>query len=365
MHEIDSLLLADDLTGACDAAVHFAARGAETVVLISPCHPARFPSVLAINTDSRNLSPSRAECLISTLAGLPGAHDTRLIFKKIDSTLRGNPGAEIRAAMHAFRRDVAVITPAFPAMHRVVERGLLRITCEPEFGPIQVAELLRSQASLPCTEVMPQAIKQAVEGGAEFVCVDASCDADLDRIVAEAFDLAPRVLWVGSAGLASALARARMPDSRQIPTKPARRGPVLLCIGSDHHATVAQMERLTAARAVRSLDASTATRECILEAMRNQEHVLLHFGVGRVSEQGVCRLLADVPAAAVVLCGGDTAYLVSRAMGAQQIDLQYEIIRGVPWGYLRGGQFDGLPVATKSGGFGDADALIQAVDFFS
>jgi D-threonate/D-erythronate kinase len=41
-----------------------------------------------------------------------------------------------------------------------------------------------------------------------------------------------------------------------------------------------------------------------------------------------------------------------------------EIVPGIPRGILRGGMFDGLPVATKSGGFGDADALIRIADFF-
>ncbi|MES1261271.1 MAG: four-carbon acid sugar kinase family protein, partial [Acidobacteriota bacterium] len=52
------LLIADDLTGACDAAVRFRLRGAKTRVALTgatePCE------VLAVSTDSRGLCAAEA-----------------------------------------------------------------------------------------------------------------------------------------------------------------------------------------------------------------------------------------------------------------------------------------------------------------
>ena len=76
------------------------------------------------------------------------------------------------------------------------------------------------------------------------------------------------------------------------------------------------------------------------------------------------QLIAGVPAAALVISGGDTAALVSGAAGVRRIELCDEIVPGVPRGILRGGEFDGAAVATKSGAFGSNGTLIQVADFF-
>jgi uncharacterized protein YgbK (DUF1537 family) len=135
MDPLDCLLVADDLTGACDAAVQFAARGIATSVLVSGApDDAR---VLAISSESRDLPAGAiARAVESAIAVCPPAER---VFKKIDSTLRGNPGAEIDAACAALGCDAAVICPAFPALHRVVERGRLRVTHSPDFEAIDVA----------------------------------------------------------------------------------------------------------------------------------------------------------------------------------------------------------------------------------
>ena len=83
-----------------------------------------------------------------------------------------------------------------------------------------------------------------------------------------------------------------------------------------------------------------------------------------VSVEEVRERITGAPAAALVLSGGDTASLVCRAAGVQRIELCDEIVPGVPRGILHGGEFDGIPVVTKSGGLGDRDALIQIADFF-
>ncbi|MGH9626109.1 MAG: nucleotide-binding domain containing protein, partial [Bryobacteraceae bacterium] len=69
--------------------------------------------------------------------------------------------------------------------------------------------------------------------------------------------------------------------------------------------------------------------------------------------------------AALLLSGGDTAFLVCSALGTEAIEIEGEIAIGLPWGRLRGGLLDGLAVATKSGGFGASDALIKVADFFT
>ncbi len=322
---MDCLLIADDLTGACDAAVHFSSAE----VLIH--REAQATRVVAISTESRDLMPAEIRrAWASAAKEFPGA---ALIFQKIDSTLRGNTRVEIAAAMEAFGCDEAVVCPAFPAQGRVVEGGWLRIHGAPEFVPIDVAARLQ----LPC--------------------MDASSDHDLDGIVSGRLGTGRRTLWVGSAGLASALAR-RLEKSREPRTMAVRRGPALFCIGSDHANTLRQQAALLAERPSVQLD----SRELICSALARGQHVILRIprGCGTVHE-----LIAGAPAVALVLSGGDTASLVCAAAGVRRIELCDEIVPGVPRGILRGGEFEGIPVVTKSGGFGDRDALIQVADFFA
>jgi uncharacterized protein YgbK (DUF1537 family) len=314
MIQLDCLLIADDLTGACDAAVQFARRGrAASVMLAMDAPPAAAP-VMAISTGSRHLAEEQLPAVMDALPTCPA----RILFKKIDSVLRGNPGAEIAAAMQALGCDAAVATPAFPALGRVVDAR----------NAAEVARRLRSDV-----HVAADGVAKALAAGARVVSADAACDADLDCIVSGAMASRRRILWAGSGGLAAALARRLggppLAYARGSGPSHDRKG-VVFCIGSDHPVTVQQVANLRAQR---------------------PESVILPLG--------------PIPdAGALVLSGGETASAVCRAAGARRIDLCDEILPGIPWGFLRCGRFDGVPVVTKSGGFGAPDALIRVAEFF-
>ena len=70
-------------------------------------------------------------------------------------------------------------------------------------------------------------------------------------------------------------------------------------------------------------------------------------------------------AGGLLLSGGDTASLVCRALAVDSIRLVDEVTTGIPFGVLRGGLADGRTVATKSGAFGNMDALVRVADFFT
>ena len=73
---------------------------------------------------------------------------------KIDSALRGNTGLEIAAALESFHCDAAIVCPAFPNMHRVVEAGFLRVTDAPEFviGADNEGSVLQKQEKPDCLQ---------------------------------------------------------------------------------------------------------------------------------------------------------------------------------------------------------------------
>ncbi|WP_275235246.1 four-carbon acid sugar kinase family protein, partial [Pantoea ananatis] len=115
------LVIADDFTGANDTGVQLAKKGARTEVMLTPQQkPSRRTDVLVINTDSRALSAEQASIAVTQAlsAWLGTTQNNVLIYKKIDSTLRGNPGAEIAAAMAASGATLAIVAAAIPSAGR-------------------------------------------------------------------------------------------------------------------------------------------------------------------------------------------------------------------------------------------------------
>ncbi len=364
---MECLLIADDLTGACDAAASFAAHGYRTAAALEPGRDISGVDVLSISTESRGMA---AECLTQTMLeccrGLAGV-DARLLFKKIDSTLRGNPGAEIVLAREALGCDVALVTPAFPAMGRIVDAGCLRISGQADDAAIELAPFFRSQGVRDCSHVDLAGLGVAIKRGDRFLSVEARCDEDLDQIVAAGVESGRRVLWAGSAGLASALARGLPVGKCRGAGERATATAVLLCMGSDHPITIEQQNHLLENRRAIVVSALSASGDCLAETLENGSHVILRIPRGHVSADRLRDLLGGIRelSAPVILSGGDTASLVYRSLAMQRILLEGEITAGIPHGSIIGGDLDGCLVATKSGGFGAPDALMEVADFFT
>jgi uncharacterized protein YgbK (DUF1537 family) len=362
---LECLVIADDLTGACDAAVPFARGGRRVRVSLDSDGEPPPADVLAISTESRDAGAEVfSGALADLLRRLPEL-GPRILFKKIDSTLRGNVGPEVAAALAAFACDVALVTPAFPAMGRAVEGGHLRIAGDAHFVPVELAACFRHLGAGPHCHTRHGAIAQAVATGARFVLLDAASDADLDAVVSQGLALRQRVLWAGSAGLAAALARATGGQSPAGGPAPAPAGAAaIFCLGSSHPATLEQQDRLIQHRHAALFSWDTATPAAIAAALERGQPVVLRIRLGETPGERLRELLADA-AGPLVLSGGTTAALVLRALDVHAIELRLEVAAGIPCGLAQGGPFHGAPVVTKSGGFGGPDALIKVADFFA
>src|SRR5882672_7127943 len=85
-------VIADDLTGACDAGALFAGRAPVPVFVGAVAPSADWPAA-AVDTESRGLERAEAAARMRrTAAGLAGRRDG-IVFKKIDSTFRGSIAA--------------------------------------------------------------------------------------------------------------------------------------------------------------------------------------------------------------------------------------------------------------------------------
>ena len=95
------LILADDFTGALDTGVQISKTGARTVVLTDPhADLERFADeteVLVIDAETRHIPPQQAKACVASIARRAFAMKVPCIYKKTDSALRGNIGAELEA----------------------------------------------------------------------------------------------------------------------------------------------------------------------------------------------------------------------------------------------------------------------------
>jgi len=371
-------VIADDLTGAADAGVQFTRAGYRTAVALPEASlpPAPDVDAVAVDTESRALPAAEAAARVAAVAR--ALEPAPVLFKKIDSLLRGPLGAEVRAAADGGERPRMVVAPAFPAAGRTTRGGVQWV----HGRPAERADVARRLAEGGCEDVVvlsridladPRSVATALRRH-ECVVADAEHDDDLGALV-RGVDDPTAVLWAGSAGLAGALGAVHAGPDR--PETPAGRteGTVLVVIGSASPVTREQVHRLVAAGAAvdigLDLDDGEAAARSAAEALAASRSVVIHTTALDGSEAACGRIagsLANVVAPlaedglvhALVLSGGETAVHVARALGAVGLMLERELEPGVPVGRLIGPR--PLPVVSKAGGFGGPMTLVHAVE---
>ncbi|GHB01085.1 four-carbon acid sugar kinase family protein [Streptomyces termitum] len=376
-------VLADDLTSAGDGAAPFRRAGRPARVLLSGTPltgHGRAADVLAVDLGSRLLDEAGA--VLRTREAARALAGAGLLLKTVDSTLRGHVAAEIRAAREGSGRRSVVIAPAFPAEGRTTRLGVQYVrgtrADESEFArdpahPVRTADLagILPEAVLVGPDVRAGLSALLPDGGL-FVC-SAATDEELDRIVAAVPDPGA-VLWVGSPGLAAALARRHpapaAPGTGGTDAPPTAVRP-LLAVGSANPATRRQLALIGREPGAVSV-AADGPPEAVAARLRAADtpvRIVHTPHERRADPAGPTRLLAASVAAlaaggpafdGLVLTGGETAEAVLRALGAVGLDLHDEPEPGIARGVLAGPPgAPRLPVVVKAGGFGDDAALLR------
>jgi len=296
--------------------------------------------VMSVDLDTRSRPERAARTIVRRAFASRGAKRASILYKKIDSTLRGHVAAELAALRGALPGRPVLFAPAFPAQGRTVRGAVLHLRGKPASGDLRA---LLSKAGLPATLVMSASaagLRSALAASARALVCDAASDAELDRIARAGLALRPRPIFVGSAGLARALARA-LPRRRAAPVPAIDKRPVLTVIGSASPVSVRQ------ARALGPGD------PLVRVAWRREP---TPDDVPTIRRLGRSVALA-APDVHYVLTGGETARAVLGARGIRGLRLLGEVEPGVPFGMAR----DGTLVCTKAGAFGSPATLARCV----
>lgn len=407
----DTLILADDLSGAADCAGACLDGRTPPMVLIDQRGDCTGAAAVAVDVNSRAMPPREAGIAMTGAVKRFLRPDTRVLYQKMDSTLRGNWARETACVLQAAaalqnRRILAIVAPAFPSAGRTIVggRGMLNgvalemtetwaregLTRSAEPGAWLAAEGLRvvlagiQEVRLGPVELAAAFAEHSMVGADAVVC-DADTDEDLEAIAGAGLALTRMPLCVGSAGLMRAIARRRAaPPSTSTPKASiAAAGPVLTLVGSASQVSQAQVRALAKERPVAAvvvapstlregpgsspmlaygdrIDAAIAAGEDVAVAVDGGEGVDLRHG------QQLSEALAELVAprlhglGGLIATGGETARAVLTLAGVSGLRVRREVEPGVPLSSTVGAVE--IPIITKAGAFGDHLTLIRCVD---
>lgn len=151
------IIIADDLTGACDSGIKFRNAGFETLVLTDvseeDVQAAGRCAIVSINTNTRSALPEDARRRVEKLLRVMQKDKERLYYKKVDSVLRGNVADELEACLQQLEPDFALIAPAFPASGRRMKHGRIYPVADQNPDLAIDAEQIVSQTGRRCAQI--------------------------------------------------------------------------------------------------------------------------------------------------------------------------------------------------------------------
>jgi uncharacterized protein YgbK (DUF1537 family) len=399
-------VIADDLTGAMDTGVGLAQAGLSAIITFSSTTQIASDAVV-VTTDSRAESASEAYRRVKATGE---RFRDYFIYKKVDSTLRGNVAAELQALLDVTAAPHAVMCPAFPAIKRTVVNGILLVDGVPvhqtsfsrdPVSPVtrsDIIELLRAGSGIGAVNLKLDDVERGPvhlaerirESASRVVVVDAVEDRHL-RCIADALATSPeRLLPCGSGGLGAhvPLAFGYCVGERDLPPAPV--GPVLLAVGSRNDVSVRQLQRVLdtinpplirvepnefrskAGRASRAnqlaskiVQLFSESRVVVLSSSLSDYAPQLRHTMAPVLGAIVSRVLASCTLAGLFLSGGDVARAVCGEEGIQALRILGDLQPGVIVGEAAGARYEGVRVITKAGGFGNEEAMTQAIQHFT
>ncbi len=419
-------IVADDLTGANDAGVQFAKKGFQTISLLrkETIEQELKADVVVLNAETRSLSPKKAYTEIKAVAEHLSVCSFPHIYKKIDSTLRGNIGAEIDALLDSNLFDLVILLPAYPKNGRVTVGGYhlihnsliedSEIAKDPKCPvteshiPTWVGQQTKrkighlSIQQIRNNQVTDQLYK-SLEKNEQIIVCDGFLQSDLTTVTKMAAASGLKILWAGSAGLAESFSQTFEQQLEQPQEKMARENktgfPILTVAGSVSAVTRRQIQSLAAEENVRVVVANPlllvnselrgqeikrASSEMVdimkqgfapvltTENSEETKRLLLDsdekngLEIGNLIAESLGQITASVleeqKISGLVLTGGDIAYRTFEQLGVERLRVADEVEEGIPLCEILDGDLQGVPVVTKAGAFGNPQSLVNAIN---
>lgn len=419
-------IVADDFTGANDIGIGLVNSGSNVSVILQ-----QDDGILDLSadhhyifcTDSRDDDCSVAQAKIHKIkSSFPQLSQQKILLKKVDSTLRGNIGAEIEA-LAGDDFPLVIVAIGAPSVGRTTIQGVCYVDklplIETEFAsdpksPIRsscISDIISSQTDWPIQNIYlndvrsPQLTEILMlhhQSHTRVVICDVENTQDLSSIYQAAISLSSKVLLVSTGDMTHVvppLVERTIDRSRLIETDAIS---MLGIVGSMSEVSVQQQKRLEGSDNTHVIDIDVeallslnheqycsmvvgqgvkflaAGQHCFLRTCSDveQRHQIINIanrlGLSR-QELGnkvkftlaelTQKIITKQKPGSLFLCGGDIALALCHQLNISKFKLQGITAGCVPWGYLSYPQLTSIPVFTKAGGFGDPTTLLQVIHF--
>ncbi len=425
------VVIADDLTGANATGVLLTKIGYRAFTMMNADSPlpggsgqGGFDCVM-IPTASRSLAPEEAALRVRRATEAHRSPRVSLYTKRIDTTLRGNLGAETDAMLDVLGPDrVAMIVPCFPGSSRINVGGYLLVHGIPLHKTEAAADPKNPMNTPLCSELyarqgkhrhaslfvedlmrgrdhLAARIRGFAAEGARYIIFDAITQEDVDLIADAVIDSKVPFLAVDPGVFTATLARKLIPPSQS--RKNVR---ILAAVGSVNPVAARQAELFLASQNVLNVymraeeflggdarrdDEVRRVVDAVL-AQCDKYDVCSVIGMGIKSEYRIrlddyasqrrCStddlseiinssiagivyriVMADDSFRGVYTSGCDITVSVCRCLNTAGFQLLDEVLPLAAYGELMGGERDGLKVVTKGGMVGDQEAMLDCVRY--
>ncbi|HLW06970.1 MAG TPA: four-carbon acid sugar kinase family protein [Marinilabiliaceae bacterium] len=420
-----TVLIADDLTGANATGVLLASQGLKTATYLNLDNVAKQDQfdVISVTTDSRGKRPGDAYNAVAKVASFFKDKDIDLFCKRIDSTLRGNIGAEIDAVLDSLDGgEIALVVASFPASGRICSGGYLLVDSIPlektgvatdpktpvntshvvqlissqtkqNVGYISLGEVLRGQ------NIITERLIQEKNNGKRIIVIDAVTNEEISEIANAAFSSGLPIITVDPGPFSCAYAQL-VSDY----TKPSKaKSKVMFVIGSVTKTTERQLNAFYQEynpliitvdpqalvysdrfegelRKAESIFSENIDQYDIFGLTTNGVDILnlkeISYELGEHEDMVAQRIASGLAKIAkrildrtqctiggLYTSGGDTTVEVCKLLQASGIEVIDEVLPLAAYGYLINGQYHHTPIVTKGGLVGKDTAMIHCIDY--
>ncbi|MDU5085737.1 MAG: four-carbon acid sugar kinase family protein [Anaerococcus vaginalis] len=207
------LLIADDFTGANDSGIKIVQRGYDASISLN-CNEKFDSNINIIDTETRNLNKNKAYDIVDkTISNLENLSDYLVIYKKVDSTLRGNIRSEYEAIYKYLNPQFVIFAPAHPNLGRTTKDGIQYVNgkriLDTEFSQDPEKPVTNDNIKNILADKMHHhyidEIRKDLNIKPGINTFDCEIYDDLLKIAQKSLEIDQRVLFIGSAGLCDAL----------------------------------------------------------------------------------------------------------------------------------------------------------------
>lgn len=420
-------VIADDLTGANDTGVQFAKKGYNTMVsILDKQSTIIIPDnldVFVMDTETRELESKAARKRLRDIFKKININKKDIVYKKIDSTLRGNISDEIEEIMNILEKDICIFSPTFPSHKRITIGGYLVVEQKPlglsEYSSNNLEQgensfipfLLKKQTNFSVGQIglkdvakgqkiILLKINELYQKGNKIIVVDSTNEEHLKDIFASGLKFNGQVLFSGSAGLANHFPNIYNKNKDLKINIENNKGPVMIVAGSrssimevqinylknrfnftelkiDLEQVFSNKDKILNKYTTVCIEAIKSKRDLVIhtDAIYNEEKsinkkVMLKYNLGfRELEVEIKNFFGELTSKIIknsyvrnlILTGGDVALGVCKELNIYNLNILDELLPGIPLAIANYKNYK-LNIITKAGGFGKEDTLYNLIN---